>query len=73
MVSMLTWMQDAVVRPVAGMTKPDSTTCLTLTRTVLVALLLHLAATETYYQIEHIQGMKWDSWPNAVKQKWILR
>jgi GH15 family glucan-1,4-alpha-glucosidase len=34
------------------------------------ALLLHLAATETYYQMNTFQGTKWDTWPDAVKQKW---
>jgi hypothetical protein len=34
------------------------------------ALLLHLVATETYYQLNTFDGMKWDSWPDSVKQKW---
>ena len=34
------------------------------------ALLLHLVATETYYQMNTFDGMKWGSWPDAVKQKW---
>jgi hypothetical protein len=33
-------------------------------------LLLHLAATETYYQMNTFEKIKWDSWPDAVKQKW---
>jgi len=70
MVSMLTWMQDAVVRPVAGMTKQDLDYLFDANANSIGALLLHLAATETYYQMNTFQGMKWDSWPNAVKQKW---
>jgi hypothetical protein len=34
------------------------------------ALLLHLAATETYYQMNTFAGMDWDSWPDEVKKKW---
>lgn len=34
------------------------------------ALLLHLVATETYYQLNTLEGMKWDSWPDTIKQKW---
>ena len=34
------------------------------------ALLQHLAATETYYQLNTFEGMKWDSWSDAIKQKW---
>jgi hypothetical protein len=32
--------------------------------------MMHLAATETYYQMNTFEGKKWDSWPDAVKQKW---
>jgi hypothetical protein len=34
------------------------------------ALMLHLAAAETYYQLHTFDGMKWGAWPDAVKQKW---
>ena len=34
------------------------------------ALMLHLAATETYYQLNTFEGKKWDTWPDSVKQKW---
>jgi hypothetical protein len=70
MVSMLTWMQDAVVRPVQGMTKQDLDYLFDAHLNSIGALLLHLAATETYYQMNTFQGIKWDSWPDAVKQKW---
>jgi len=33
------------------------------------ALMLHLAATETYYQLNTFEGKKWDTWPDSVKQK----
>jgi uncharacterized damage-inducible protein DinB len=32
--------------------------------------MLHLAATETYYQLNTFDGKKWGSWPDAVKQQW---
>ena len=70
MVSMLTWMQDAVVGPVQGMTKQDLDYLFDAHANSIGALLLHLAATETYYQMNTFQGIKWDSWPDAVKQKW---
>jgi hypothetical protein len=34
------------------------------------ALMLHLAATETYHQLNTFEGRKWDSWPDSVKQQW---
>ena len=32
--------------------------------------MLHLAATETYYQFNTFDGMKWDSWSADIKKKW---
>jgi Protein of unknown function (DUF664) len=32
--------------------------------------MLHLAATETYYQLNTFEGKKWDSWSDSVKQQW---
>src|ERR1700720_3518589 len=72
MVSMLTWIQEAVVRPVAGMTKQDLDYLFDAHANSIGALLLHLAATETYYQMNTFQGMKWDSWPDEVKKKWDI-
>ena len=34
------------------------------------ALLLHLAATETYYQLNTFEGKAWDSWSDTITQKW---
>ena len=70
LVSMLTWMQPAVTRPVKGMTQANLDYLFDANANSIGALLLHLAATETYYQMNTFDGMKWDSWPDAVKQKW---
>ena len=32
--------------------------------------MLHLAATETYYQLNTFENKKWDTWPDSVKQQW---
>ena len=32
--------------------------------------MLHLAATETYLQLNTFEGKKWDTWPDSVKQQW---
>ena len=34
------------------------------------ALMLHLAATETYYQLNTFEGKKWGDWPDSVKKEW---
>jgi len=39
-------------------------------RNTIGALMLHLAATETYYQLNTFEGKRWDSWPDSVKQQW---
>jgi hypothetical protein len=70
LVSMLTWMQPAVTRAVQGMTRADLDYLFDANANSIGALLLHLAATETYYQFNTFDGMKWDSWSDEIKRKW---
>lgn len=70
LVSMLTWMQPAVIRYADGITVPQLDFLFDAKANSIGALLLHLAATETYYQMNTFDNMKWDSWPDTVKQKW---
>lgn len=70
LVSMLTWMRPAVTRPVRGLSQTQLDWLFDANANSIGALLLHLAATETYYQMNTFEGMKWDSWPDTVKQKW---
>jgi uncharacterized damage-inducible protein DinB len=34
------------------------------------AMLLHLAATERYYQLNTFEEMEWDSWSDVIKKEW---
>jgi uncharacterized damage-inducible protein DinB len=70
LVSMLTWMRPAVTRPVKGLSQTQLDWLFDANANSIGALLLHLAATETYYQMNTFEGMKWGSWTDAVKQKW---
>ena len=70
MASMLTWIQRAVVTPVKNLTRADLDWLFDANANTIGALLLHLAATETYYQFNTFDGIKWDGWSDAVKQKW---
>jgi uncharacterized damage-inducible protein DinB len=70
LVSMLTWIQPAVTRPVQGITQANLDYLFDANANSIGALLLHLAATETYYQMNTFDGMKWGSWSDAMKQKW---
>jgi hypothetical protein len=71
-VSMLTWMREAngVLRSTEGLSQADLDYLFDPNANSIGALMLHLAATETYYQMNTFEAMKWDSWSDAVKQKW---
>lgn len=71
-VSMLTWMREAngVLSATKGLTQADLDVLFDKNANTIGALMLHLAATETYYQLNTFDGKKWDSWPDAVKQQW---
>jgi hypothetical protein len=70
LVSMLTWMRSMVLESVKGLSQKDLDWLLDNKANTIGALLLHLAATETYYQFNTLDGMAWRSWPDAIKQKW---
>ena len=53
-----------------GLSQQDLDYLLDANANTIGALLLHLAATETYYQMNTFGGMKWDSWPDEAKKKW---
>ena len=69
-VSMLTWMQPAVTRPVEKLSQADLDWLFDADANSIGALLLHLAATETYYGMNTFEGMKWDGWSDEIKKKW---
>lgn len=71
-VSQLTWMREAngVLTATKGLTQADLDYVFDKNANSIGALMLHLAATETYYQMNTFDGMKWDSWPGDIKKKW---
>ncbi len=72
LVSMLTWMRDAngVLSATKGLSQADLDALFDANANTIGALMLHLAATETYYSMHTFGGMKWDSWSEDVKKKW---
>jgi hypothetical protein len=68
--SMLAFTREQVVNNVKGLSQQDLDFLLDVRANTIGALLLHLAATETYYQMNTFGGMKWDSLPEEVKKKW---
>jgi len=71
-VSLLTWMREAngVISATKGLTTADLDYLIDPKANTIGALMLHLAATETYYQLNTLDGKKWDSWSDSVKQQW---
>jgi hypothetical protein len=72
LVSMLTWMREAngVLSATEGLTQADLDVLFDKSANSIGALMLHLAATETYYQLNTFDGKKWDTWSDSVKQQW---
>jgi len=71
-VSELTWMREAngVISATKNLTTTDLDYLIDPNANTIGALMFHLAATETYYQLNTFEGKKWDTWPDSVKQKW---
>ena len=71
-VSMLTWIREAngVISATKNLTMADLDYLIDPKANTIWALMLHLAATETYYQLNTFEGKKWDTWPDSVKQQW---
>ena len=71
-VSQLTWMREAngVLGATERIDPGGSRLSLRQERQHHRRLMLHLAATETYYQMNTFDGMKWDSWSDDIKKKW---
>jgi Protein of unknown function (DUF664) len=71
-VSLLTWMREAngAISATKNLTTADLDYLIDPNANTIGALMLHLAATETYYQLNTFEGRKWDSWPDSVKKQW---
>jgi uncharacterized damage-inducible protein DinB len=70
--SMLAFTRMQVVHNVQGLSQQDLDFLIDAKANTIGALLLHLAATETYFQLNTFGGTKWDSWPDEVKKKWDI-
>jgi hypothetical protein len=70
LVSMLTWMQPSVTGPVKGLTQAQLDYLFDANANSIGALLLHLAATERFYQLHTFDGMKWGEFPKPEQERW---
>lgn len=70
--SMLAFTRMQVLHNVKGMSQADLDFLFDAKANTIGALLLHLAATETYYGMNSFGGVKWDSWSEDIKKKWDI-
>lgn len=67
MVSMLTWMQEAIYRSTKGLTQANLDYLFDPQANTIGALMLHLAAAEVFYQVNTFDGKDFSE---AMKEKW---
>jgi len=68
--SMMAFTREQVEHNVKGLSQQDLDFLLDAKANTIGALLLHRAATETYYPMNTFGGMKRGSWTDDVKKKW---
>ncbi len=70
--SMMDWMRMVVVGSVKNLTVEQLDYLHDAKSNSIGAMLLHLAATETYYQLHTFGGKKWGSWDDNIKKRWDI-
>jgi uncharacterized damage-inducible protein DinB len=70
LVSMLTWMRNAILQPVQGLTMTQLDYLHDSKANSIGALLLHLAAVERLYQLHTFEGRKWDDRDELTAKEW---
>ncbi|MCQ0110114.1 DinB family protein [Zhouia amylolytica] len=72
LVSMLNWMRHVILMPVQGMSIEDLDYIYDENSNSIGAMLLHLAATERFYQIHTFEGKKWGNWSKEDIKEWSV-
>ena len=70
LVSMMAFTRMQVMHNTKGMSQQDLDFLIDGKANTIGALLLHLAATDSYYHLNSFQGIAWGKFPDAAKQKW---
>jgi len=70
LVSMMDWMRYVMLASVKGMQTADLDYLHDASSNTIGAMLLHLAATERFYQVHTFEGKKWGDWSDADKKRW---
>jgi hypothetical protein len=72
LVSMMDWMRYVILLPVKNMTVEQLDYLHDAKSNSIGAMLLHLAATERYYQLHTFEGKKWGTWDESIKKQWDI-
>jgi uncharacterized damage-inducible protein DinB len=70
LVSQLDWMRRCVLMRLHNLTREDLDYLPSPDGNTIGALLLHLAASETYYQIHTFDGLPWADTSQEIKKRW---
>jgi hypothetical protein len=72
LVSMMNWMRMVILYPVNGMSVSDLDYLVDENANSIGAMLLHLAATERFYQIHTFENKTWGDWSKEDAEKWSV-
>ena len=72
LVSMLNWMRGPVLSSVRGLTVSQLDYLHDAKANTIGALLLHLAATERFYQVHTFEEKKWGDWDAETAKRWSV-
>ncbi|QCX00385.1 DinB family protein [Aggregatimonas sangjinii] len=72
LVSMMNWMRMVILSPVKDMSVSDLDFLVDEDANSIGAMLMHLAATERFYQIHTFDNKNWGDWPKADREKWTV-
>lgn len=69
LLSMMTWMRTVILEPVEGMTQEQLDYIHDEKSNSIGAMLLHLAATERFYQVHTLENKQWGDWSEQDKKR----
>ncbi len=72
LISMMDWMRSTVLQSVDGLSQRDLDFILDEDSNSIGAMLLHLAATERFYQIHTFEGREWGDFDKVDKETWSI-
>jgi uncharacterized damage-inducible protein DinB len=70
LVSMMTWMRSTMLSSVKGMSQKDLDYLFDANANTIGSLLLHLAATDSFYHVVTFKGIAMKDLPESFKEKW---